>query len=130
MAVVSIANSQMVAGTHAAPALEDLSGGGTLTHNGNAYTLDLGVVALGATLPPIELAVVNNVSGPADSLSGNFAISNGSGFDTSSFAPFVSPAAAQSKAGRPKPCRLGVLPGRRRRSRAIAASVLAFCQLL
>ena len=48
-----------------------VSGNGTLTQTGTTYLLDLGTVTVGQALSAI-LAFDNDVSGPADTLSGSF----------------------------------------------------------
>jgi hypothetical protein len=69
-------------------AFEKISGGGTFSQNGNNYTLDLGTVAAGA-VATVNLGILNNVAGPADLLSGSFAISGDNTFLNTGFAPFL-----------------------------------------
>ena len=57
---------------YAAPALQEVSGGGTWSQNGTGYTLDLGDIPLGTSLTPIQFAVLNAALAPADDLSGGF----------------------------------------------------------
>ena len=53
---------------------------GTFTHVGNAYTLDLAGVAAGSLAEPLQFAIANTATAPADSLSGTFSPPTGSGF--------------------------------------------------
>jgi hypothetical protein len=63
----------------AVPALSEASGGGTFTHSGNAYTLDLGTVAFGAATTA-TFSLANAAAAPADSFDGTFSTPTGSGF--------------------------------------------------
>jgi hypothetical protein len=81
---------------YAVATLEELSGGGTWSQNGTSYTLSLGNLAEGASPVTVALGVLNNVTGPADLLSGSFATSGGSAFTPSGFAPFSGLAAGQA----------------------------------
>ena len=61
-------------------AWEEVSGGGSFSQNGNAFTLNLGTVAQSANPLTVDLGVLNNVTGPSDLLSGSFAASASSAF--------------------------------------------------
>jgi T5SS/PEP-CTERM-associated repeat protein len=64
---------------YATAAIEELSGGGSFSHSGSLYTLNLGTVGIGAASPTAALGVLNAATGLADLLSGSFAV-GGSGF--------------------------------------------------
>ena len=84
---------------YAVASLQLLSGAGTLSASGPSYTLDLGIVAQG-TAPVTEmLGVVNAASGPADLLSGNFALSNANAIGLTGFGDFAGLAAGQTDGG-------------------------------
>jgi hypothetical protein len=63
----------------AVPALSEARGGGTFTHSGTAYTLDLGTVAFGAATTA-TFSLSNTAAAPADSFDGTFSTPTGSGF--------------------------------------------------
>jgi hypothetical protein len=63
----------------AVPALTEASGGGTFTHVGDAYTLDLGTLAFGAATTAV-FALANTAAAPADSFDGTFSTPAGGGF--------------------------------------------------
>ncbi len=67
---------------YATAAIEEISGPGTLTQAGGAYTLALGTIDLDTAAPEIDLGIANAASGPADLLSGTFAASLAAGFTT------------------------------------------------
>ena len=93
------ANAVTLTGTvdnYAVAALEEVSGGGTLTQNGTAYTLDLGSMTQGSTGPTVNLGALNAASGLADLLSGTFQVSGGSGFINSGLTAFSGLAAGQA----------------------------------
>ncbi len=73
---------------YAVAALEETSGGGTWSQSGNDYTLSLGSIAQGAAPVTVGLGVLNNVTGPADLLSGSFTTSGGSAFTLAGFGTF------------------------------------------
>jgi hypothetical protein len=73
---------------HAQATLEDLSGIGTFSGNGNAYTLDLGSVTEGSAPLSVSLGVLNSAVGPADLLSGVFDVGGDSAFVNSNTGPF------------------------------------------
>ncbi|MBS0639055.1 MAG: choice-of-anchor D domain-containing protein, partial [Proteobacteria bacterium] len=79
-AVANIVNNDPHAGAAPVPVLSKLTPFGTLTHVGNAYTLDLGTLSIGEDSPVIQLAVSNDADAPADSLSGVFGVPLGNGF--------------------------------------------------
>jgi T5SS/PEP-CTERM-associated repeat protein len=72
---------------YATAALEKVSGSGTFSNVGNAYTLDLGTVAAGGTAS-VQLGVLNTASGTADALSGNFEVSGSGAFINSGTVAF------------------------------------------
>ena len=53
-----------------------------------AYALNLGTVAKGQALAPVTLSVGNTATGPADVLSGAFAVSGSSAFGNTGFGSF------------------------------------------
>jgi hypothetical protein len=63
----------------AVPALSETSGGGTFTHVGDAYTLDLGTLAFGAATTAV-FSLANTAAAPADSFDGTFSTPTGNGF--------------------------------------------------
>jgi hypothetical protein len=67
----------------AQPKVTKVSGGGTLTQDGNTYTIDLGTLTQGQTAADAVLAIVNGATGSADSLDGLFGAATGSGFTVS-----------------------------------------------
>jgi autotransporter passenger strand-loop-strand repeat protein len=69
----------------AAAQFEEVSGGGTFTQHGAAYTLDLGTITSATT---VNLGVLNGATTPADELGGSFTISGDSEFATSGFDAF------------------------------------------
>jgi hypothetical protein len=72
---------------YASAAITDLSGGSsTDVTNG---TIDLAPIAMGSSPVDIHLAVLNNATGPADLLTGSFAISADPAFSNSGFQPIV-----------------------------------------
>ncbi len=81
---------------YAVAAFEKVSGTGTLSQSGTSYTLSLGSVTLGASPVTVGLGVLNNVTGPADLLSGSFATSSSSAFSLSGLGAFSNLAAGQA----------------------------------
>ncbi len=69
----------------AAAQFEEVSGGGTFTHNGSAYAIDLGTITGPVTL---DLGVLNSATVPADDLGGTFTTSGPSEFTVSGFGAF------------------------------------------
>jgi hypothetical protein len=82
----------------AQPTITELSGGGTLTQDGNAYTLDLGTFAQNSTAAAV-LALVNAAAAPADSFDGTFSTPTGSGFTLTGATLSAAIAAGQSQGG-------------------------------
>jgi hypothetical protein len=81
---VLAAQTVAVSGTvnnYATATIEKVSGGGTLTQAGTAYTLALGTIDLGAATPEINLGVINAATGPADLLGGSFTVGGDGGGD-------------------------------------------------
>lgn len=81
---------------YAVAAIEELSGGGSFTQTGTRYTLNLGTVAAGAAPITVDLGILNNVAGPADLLSGNFATTGSTAFTLAGFGAFSGLAAGQA----------------------------------
>ena len=69
-AQTAILNHQAVAGPAARPEIGELSGGGVLSLNGSAYTLNLGTLAQGAS-ENLQFAVLNAAAAGADNLTGS-----------------------------------------------------------
>ena len=74
-------------------------GAGGLSHIGNAFTLDFGQVQQGSGTLSAFLAILNNVSGPADRLSGYFDLTGANDYLFSGFNPFTNLAAGSSQGG-------------------------------
>jgi hypothetical protein len=81
---------------YAAAALADSAGGGNLQQVSGGYTLDLGTLLQGASAPVIDIAALNTATGPADALSGSFAIAGAAGVVTDGFGGVAGIAAAGS----------------------------------
>ncbi len=64
----------------AQPTITELSGGGTLTKDGDTYTLDLGTLTQGQAEADAVFAILNAATGTADALHGLFGTPTGSGF--------------------------------------------------
>src|SRR4029077_2165402 len=64
--------TQGLAAPPATPQLEYLTNFGNFTHSGNNYTLDLGAVQFGESLPTLQFGIVNAATAPADQLTGTF----------------------------------------------------------
>ena len=81
----------------AVAAFEKITSGGTLTHSGNAYTLNLGTISGGVGPLNLQLAVSNAAPFglPADLLSGGFTISGDNAFTNTGFANFSALGAGQ-----------------------------------
>ena len=62
------------------PQLVDLTNFGNLTQDGNNYTLNLGAVQFGETLPTLQFAIENAANAPADELTGTITWSTVAGF--------------------------------------------------
>ena len=74
-----VVNNQPEAGAPALPQLAYLGNVGAFTQNGNSYTLDLSAVK-DQYVPPLQFAVLNAATAPADDLGGSFAPPTGNGF--------------------------------------------------
>ena len=84
---------------YAKAALEELSGGGTWSQNGNNYNLTLNEGPATAQNPiqaMINLGVMNAAQGLADALAGSFALAGSSAFSPSGFGSFAGLAAGQA----------------------------------
>lgn len=89
---------------YAAPVFLKLSGGGTLVQNSaNVFTLDFGTIGtIGnsgmETAPVVTLGLMNDVSGPSDTLAGNFLTDTGI-FTASGLDPVTGLTAGQIQSG-------------------------------
>ncbi|KYK44650.1 hypothetical protein A1D31_36545 [Bradyrhizobium liaoningense] len=84
---------------YARAAIKELSGGGTVVQNGNNTTLTLNLGPASTQAPDtasFKLAVLNDVIGPADLLSGSFTAAASSGFTLAGLSAFAGLAAGQS----------------------------------
>ena len=81
---------------YATAAFQEISGGGTFTQAGTQYTLNLGTLLVGGTAAVIDLGVANTAIGPADVLSGSFAVVGSSAFINSGFTAFSNVGAGQA----------------------------------
>ena len=72
---------------------------GGLSRNGDVFTLDFGQVWQGSGTLNAFLAILNNVNGPADLLSGSFDLTGANDFVFSGFNPFTNLAAGISQGG-------------------------------
>jgi hypothetical protein len=80
-ATATVVNAQPEPGAAPVPLLAKLSMGGTLTENSaTSYTIDLGALALGQNVLPVQLAVENAATAPADAMGGTFSPPAGNGF--------------------------------------------------
>ena len=70
------------------------SGSGSFSGGSNAYTLDFGIVAMGASLMDSFFAG-NFAGGPADFLAGGYIVQSGSGFSLTGLNPFIGLGAGQ-----------------------------------
>ncbi len=77
----------------------DAGGAGALSRNGNVFTLDFGHVHQGSGTLSADLAVLNDVSGPADLLSGFFDLTGANDYTFNGFNPFTDLAAGISQGG-------------------------------
>ena len=98
-AQTSIVNGTVEPGTSAVPEFALLSGDGTLTHIGNAYTLSLGALPLGAAEQTLSLAIENAVGVTGNSLGGNLTATAIPGFTVSGTGPLPVIAAGNSYQG-------------------------------
>ena len=81
---------------YATAAIEEISGGGTLTQNGSVYTLNLGTVGIDAAAPTVDLGVLNAAAGLADLLSGSFVASGAGAFTNTGLSAFGGLGAGQA----------------------------------
>ncbi|WP_210254935.1 VWD domain-containing protein, partial [Methylocapsa sp. S129] len=95
---VTIANATATQGVDAVPGFAETSGGGTLTQSGNAYTLALGTLTMGATAS-VGLAATNAAATGADQLGGSFVLSGDGGFTVTGAGAFSGIAAGGIQAG-------------------------------
>src|SRR5208283_423765 len=95
-AQTTIVNNQVETGTASAPAFALLSGEGTLTQIGNAYTLALGALTLGETVESLGLAVENAAGAGGNSLAGTLTDPSTPGYTVSGLGPLPVIAAGNS----------------------------------
>lgn len=81
---------------YAVAQLSKVSGAGTFSGGGTAYTLNLGALDYRSGVVSAILKALNAAAGPADLLSGQFSVLSGSGFDLTGFGGFSGLAAGQS----------------------------------
>jgi Hint domain len=84
---------------YATAVIDDLGGAGNLGQVNSNYTLNFGTVAENSGTDVTGLAVMNDVSGPADLLTGQFGGITGSGFGLSGFGAIGTLSAGQSDSG-------------------------------
>src|SRR5262249_61579327 len=77
------AAAEPTAGRPPAPQLVYLSKSGTFIGSGATYTLDLGAVQYGETLPTLQFGIENAAAAPADQLSGTVKVDPVEGFTVS-----------------------------------------------
>jgi hypothetical protein len=92
-AQTTIVNNVVEPGTPASPAFALLGGVGTLTQNGNAYTLNLGTIAAGTSIEALSLALENIVGAGGSSLAGSLSATSTPGFSIAGTGPLPSIAA-------------------------------------
>jgi hypothetical protein len=73
---------------YATATVEAISGKGSLSSAGETFTLNFGTVKLKAAGIKENIGILNSATGPADSLSGSFALSGTTGFTNTGFASF------------------------------------------
>jgi hypothetical protein len=73
---------------YATAQVEKVGGAGTLTQSGTVFTLNLGSVRQNGQALVGDLGVLNAVAGPADLLSGSFAVAGTTGFSNAGFSAF------------------------------------------
>jgi hypothetical protein len=86
-AQTTIVNNAVEPGTAAAPVIALLGGPGALTENGNAYTLNLGSLAVGSGVENLSLAIENLVGAGGNSLAGTLSATTAPGFTVSGAGP-------------------------------------------
>jgi hypothetical protein len=89
----------IVIDNYATASFENISGIGTFTAAGAAYTLNLGTIAQGTSISVVDVGVVNNAVGSADDLSGTFDAAASSPFTLNGFDAFSGLAAGEADAG-------------------------------
>ena len=94
LASTTVINSQPIAGPPAVAEVSEISGGGKLIQNASGWTLQLNL-AQASTSSPIELAVENAATAPADLLSGTITATSSAGFTTGLSDAFANLAAGQ-----------------------------------
>ena len=94
-----IAQLSVTVDNYAAASLKLLAGSGMLTSSGSNYTLNLGTVSQGAASLGASLSVINAASGPADLLSGHFALAGANAIRLAGFGDFADVAAGQTDGG-------------------------------
>jgi len=77
---VTVVNHEQTEGVDAEAAFVEFSGGGTLTHVGNAWTLNLGNLVQAGDSPLITLGAANLAALGANTLSGSYTITSGGTF--------------------------------------------------
>jgi hypothetical protein len=81
---------------YAVAAFEDVSGSGTFTQNGNAYTLNLGTFVTNSGAVTVGLGVLNAATSVADALSGSFTVNGSAAFSNAGLAAFAGLDAGQA----------------------------------
>ena len=85
---------------YANPIFDLLSGNGSLSGSGNSYLLDFGSIAVGSSVDWMaNLAVINDVLGPADEVDGLFDLTGVNDFLATDFLSFVDLLAGDSVGG-------------------------------
>jgi hypothetical protein len=95
-AQTTIVNNQVEPGTPSDPVLALLTGAGTLTEIGNAYTLALGNLAQGETVLSLGFAIENTATVGSNDLAGSLAATSTPGFTVSGTGPLPVIAAGNS----------------------------------
>ncbi|HEY1935546.1 MAG TPA: VWD domain-containing protein [Acetobacteraceae bacterium] len=98
-AQTTIVNDQVEPGTGSSPAFALLSGEGTLTEIGNAYTVTLGAFTLGQVVQNLGIAVENNAVLGSDDLAGTLTATTTPGFTVSGTGPLPEIAAGTGYQG-------------------------------
>ena len=80
----------------ATPVFQDVSNVGTFGGSGTAYTLNLGTLTLGSGPLTVDLGLINQTTGPADTLTGTLTATGSSAFLNSGLASIGTLAAGQS----------------------------------
>jgi hypothetical protein len=98
-AQTTIVNATVEPGTAAVPVFALLSGDGTLTHSGNAYTLSLGSLQVGEAVQNLALAIENAGAVTGNALGGNLTAAAVAGFTVAGTGPLPVIAAGNSYQG-------------------------------